>query len=43
VEATLRGDIAAGRVEFLKWSFLFWAGQVVAMTGILALMLRLAR
>jgi len=43
VEATLRGDMAAGRVEFIKWSFLFWTGQVLAITGILAVMLRFVR
>jgi hypothetical protein len=40
---TLRGDIAAGRVEFIKWSFLFWVGQVLAITGVLTVMLRLMR
>lgn len=43
VEATLRGDMAAGRVEFIKWSFLFRTGQVLAITGILAVMLRFVR
>lgn len=43
VEATLRADMAAGRVEFIKWSFLFWVGQVLALTGILTVMLRLTR
>jgi hypothetical protein len=45
--AAIRGDmarmIADNRVEMLKWSFLFWIGQVVTMTGILGLMLRLYR
>ena len=27
------------RVELLKWSFLFWVGQVAAMAGLLAYML----
>jgi len=43
VETTLRGDMAAGRVEFIKWSFLFWVGQVLAISGILTVMLRLMR
>ena len=41
LEARLRGDMAAGRVEFIRWSFLFWAGQVIAITGVLTIMLRL--
>jgi hypothetical protein len=28
------------RVELLRWSFVFWIGQVVAISSILALMLR---
>jgi hypothetical protein len=35
-EATLR-------VELLKWCFLFWIGQVVAMTGIMSVMFRIFR
>ena len=42
-ESTLRGDIAAGRVEFIKWSFIFWVGQVLAVTGILTVLLRVLR
>ena len=41
--ATLRQEMAAGRVEFIKWSFLFWVGQVLAVTGFLTVMLRLLR
>ncbi|HKE85806.1 MAG TPA: hypothetical protein VKB50_18730 [Vicinamibacterales bacterium] len=33
-------EIAGTRVELLKWSFLFWVGQVAAMAGLLAFMLR---
>ena len=33
-------DLSALRVELLKWSFLFWVGQVATMAGLLALMLR---
>jgi hypothetical protein len=33
-------DLSAVRVELLKWSFLFWVGQVAAMAGLLAFMLR---
>ena len=31
------------RVDMIKWSFLFWVGQVVTMTGIISLMLRFYR
>jgi len=33
-------DLSNVRVELLKWSFLFWVGQVAAMAGLLAFMLR---
>ena len=36
----VRAEIANTRVELLKWSFLFWVGQVAAMAGLLAFMLR---
>jgi hypothetical protein len=36
----LRQEIATSRVELLKWSFLFWVGQLAAMAGLLAFMLR---
>ena len=39
----IRQDMASGRVELLKWCFLFWIGQVVAIAGIMGLMLRLLR
>ncbi len=32
--------LAASRVEALRWSFVFWVGQVAAMAGLLALMFR---
>ena len=37
----LRQELANARVETLRWSFLFWVGQVAAMAGLLALMFRL--
>jgi len=33
--------LATSRVETLRWSFLFWVGQVAAMAGLLALMFRI--
>jgi hypothetical protein len=41
--ATLRLEMAELRFELLKWSFLFWIGQLAAFTGVLALMLRAGR
>ena len=38
----LRQEIATSRVELLKWSFLFWVGQLAAIAGLLAFMLRTA-
>jgi hypothetical protein len=37
----VRQELATTRVEMLKWSFLFWVGQVAAMAGLLALMFKL--
>jgi len=37
--AALRQENATTRVELLKWSFLFWIGQVAAIAGLLAYML----
>ena len=39
----LRDESAAGRVDLFKWCFLFWVGQVLAIGGLLAVMLRLTR
>jgi hypothetical protein len=36
----LRADLAEVRVETLRWSFLFWVGQLAAMAALLAYMLR---
>lgn len=33
-------EIATTRVELLRWSFVFWVGQVAAIAGLLAFMLR---
>src|SRR5262245_55846685 len=38
--AGVRQEIATGRVEDLRWSFLFWVGQVAVIAGLLAFMLR---
>jgi hypothetical protein len=39
----IRQDMATGRVELLKWCFLFWVGQVVALAAIMGTMLRMFR
>jgi hypothetical protein len=39
---SLRQEIATTRVEMLKWSFLFWIGQVAAMAGLVAIAFKLA-
>ena len=38
--ARLEGRMADLRAELLKWSFLFWIGQLAAMAALLAFMLR---
>jgi hypothetical protein len=38
---SLRQEIATTRVEKLKWSFLFWIGQVAAMAGLVAIAFKL--
>jgi regulation of enolase protein 1 (concanavalin A-like superfamily) len=38
--SSVRQELATTRVEMLKWSFLFWLGQVAAMAGLLGFMLR---
>jgi len=36
----VREEIATARVESLRWSFVFWIGQVAAIAALLAFMLR---
>jgi hypothetical protein len=38
--ASVLQELVTSRVETLRWSFLFWVGQVAAMAGLLAFMLR---
>jgi hypothetical protein len=38
--ATVRQEMATNRFELLKWSFLFWIGQVLAIVGLVGAMLR---
>ena len=37
--ATIRQEMAVDHVAWLRWSFLFWIGQVAALAGLLAFML----
>jgi hypothetical protein len=36
----IRQETAVARLEMLKWSFVFWIGQVAAVAGLLAFMRR---
>ena len=38
--AKMRLEMAALKFDLLKWNFLFWVGQLAAMTAILSVMLR---
>jgi hypothetical protein len=38
--AAIRTELATTRVEMLRWSFLFWIGQVAVIASLLAFMLR---
>jgi hypothetical protein len=40
LRVSLRKELADSRVEALRWSFLFWIGQVAVMASLLAFMLR---
>src|SRR5258706_616271 len=36
----LHGEIVSSRFELIKWNFVFWIGQVVALAGVISPMLR---
>jgi hypothetical protein len=38
--SSIRAELANARVETLRWSFVFWVGQVLAVAGLLAFMFR---
>ena len=38
--AAIRQESATARLDMLKWSFVFWIGQVAAVAGLLAFMRR---
>ena len=40
--AELRQEMAANKFDLLKWSFVFWIGQVLAIAGIIGALLRAA-
>jgi hypothetical protein len=39
----LRQEMADLRFELLKWTFLFWVGQLFAVAGLVAVLIRLLR
>jgi hypothetical protein len=39
--AEIRQEMAALRVELLRWSFAFWIGQVATTAGLMALLIRI--
>ena len=41
--AQIRKEMADQRVELLRWTFIFWLGQVAATAGLIGLALRYAR
>jgi hypothetical protein len=43
MEIRVLREVGNSRFELLKWSFLFWIGQVVTMSAIIAAMLRIIR
>ncbi len=43
MEVRILREIANGRVDMLKWSFVFWIGQVVAVAAVMGAMLRIVR
>jgi len=38
--AALKHEIAVRHADLLKWTFLFWVGQVAAVAGLLGMFLR---
>jgi len=43
VRAAIRSELATTRVETLRWSAVFWIGQVATVAALLAFMLRVWR
>src|SRR5262249_54137655 len=41
--SAIRQELATNRVEALRWSFLFWVGQVAAMVGLFTILLRVLK
>jgi hypothetical protein len=39
----IKEDIAERSAHLFKWCFLFWVGQVIAVSGIVGVMMRLSR
>ena len=41
--AAVRLEVAAQRTDVLKWSFVFWVGQLAAITGMIGVLLRVLK
>ena len=41
--AELRQEMASGRLDLIKWCFIFWIGQALTIAGILGVMVRVYR
>jgi hypothetical protein len=41
MELRIMRELASSRVELLRWSFIFWIGQVVAVSAVMGAMLRI--
>ena len=39
LQTDLHGEIVSSRFELIKWNFVFWIGQVIALAGVISLML----
>ena len=42
MDSGLRQEISSTRTEILRWSFVFWIGQLAAMAGLLSFMMKAA-
>ena len=38
--AAVRKETSDGRFDLVKWSFLFWVGQIAVLSGVMALLLK---
>jgi hypothetical protein len=38
--ATVRAEMAAQRADLIKWMFIFWAGTVIPLAGLMVALLK---